>query len=293
VVGTATQTRGRAYAATLFEASAIDRLATEQSKTYGIGAIILTHGETDSGNANYEADMRTLWSDYNTDLKAITGQTESIPMFVSQTHAFGYTAGARSGSSYSMIAEWKVGVDNPGDIVCSGPKYQYPYFTDELHLITRGYELLGEKLGEIYFEKVVRGVDWQPLQPTTVERAGRVVTVHFHVPNPPLAWDDTIPAPFQGTLLAEWAQGRGFELRSGQTALAIESVAIADDSVQITAAADVPAGVTVGYAATNDGVEVDGRANRRGQLKDSDALVGAFTGETQANYAVAFELPVP
>jgi hypothetical protein len=32
---------------------------------------------------------------------------------------------------------------------------------------------------------------------------------------------------------------------------------------------------------------------RRGQLKDSDPLVGALTGETQPNYAVAFELPVP
>ena len=40
---------GRAYQATLFEARAIKRLANATGKSYGIGAIVLTHGETDSG----------------------------------------------------------------------------------------------------------------------------------------------------------------------------------------------------------------------------------------------------
>ncbi|WP_437954165.1 hypothetical protein WME98_40935 [Sorangium sp. So ce296] len=35
---------------------------------------------------------------------------------------------------------------------------------------------------DVYHEKVVLGRDWQPLQPTRVERSGRVITVHFHVP---------------------------------------------------------------------------------------------------------------
>jgi hypothetical protein len=70
-------TMGRAYAASLFEVRAIKRLADAQSKSYGVGAIFLTHGESDAGNANYANDMLQLWSDYNTDLKAITGQTQT------------------------------------------------------------------------------------------------------------------------------------------------------------------------------------------------------------------------
>jgi hypothetical protein len=284
--------KGRAFAATLFEARAIRRLAAARGKTYGIGAIILTHGETDSGNANYEAELVQLWTDYNTDLAAITGQTQSIPMLVTQHHAFGFTAGQRSGPAASTLAQWRVGVNHPRDIICSGPKYQYPYAADNLHLVTRGYQLLGEKYGEVYYERVVLGRDWQPLQPLRVERAGRVVTVHFHVPVPPLAWDDVLPAPHQSAL-TEWAAARGFELSLAGTPLAIESVAIASDSIQIVAAADVPAGALLGYAATSDGTVPPNMSRRWGLLRDSDALVGAVTGQAQPNYAVAFELPVP
>jgi hypothetical protein len=291
VVNGATST-GRAYRATLFEVSAIRRLAAARGKTYGVGAIVLTHGETDSGNTGYEGAMVTLWSDYNADLRAITGQTEPIPMITSQQHSFGFTAGQRSGASPSTLAEWRVGVDNPNNIICAGPKYQYPYAADNVHLVTRGYELLGEKYGEIYFQRVVLGNSWQPLQPISVTRAGRVVTVRFHVPVPPLAWDTVLPMPHQ-TALTEWRNGRGFELRNGNTALVISSVAIVGDTVQITAAANVPAGAIVGYAVTNDGTQLPGISRRWGKLIDSDRTVGAFTNQPQANYAVAFELRVP
>src|SRR5262249_20635332 len=148
---------GRAYKATLFEASAIKRLAAARGQTYGIGAIVLTHGETDSGNTGYEAAMVQLWSDYNHDLKAITGQSQTIPLITSQQHAFAFVAGQRSGASAATLAEWKVGVDNPNNIICAGPKYQYPYASDNVHLVTRGYELLGEKYGEVYLQRVVLG----------------------------------------------------------------------------------------------------------------------------------------
>jgi hypothetical protein len=283
---------GRAYQASLFEARAIKRLAAARGRTYGIGAIVLTHGETDSGNAGYEAAMVQLWSDYNQDLKAITGQTQSIPMITSQQHSFGFVAGQRSGSSPSTLAEWRVGVDNPNNIICAGPKYQYPYASDNVHLVTRGYELLGEKYGEVYFQRVVLGNAWQPLQPTSVTRAGNVVTVRFHVPVLPLAFDTTLPRPHQSAL-TQWANGRGFELRNGNTILVINSVRIVNDTVQIVAAAPVPAGATVGYAATSDGVALAGVSRRWGNLRDSDRTVGAFTGQAQPNFAVAFELRVP
>ena len=69
----------------------------------------------------------------------------------------------------------------------------------------------------------------------------------------------------------EWAQGRGFEVRAGTTRIAISSVAIAGDTVQITTATDLPAtGVVVGYASTADGtLRPTGRAHW-GQLHDSD-----------------------
>jgi len=284
---------GRAYAATLFEASAIKRLAAARGKTYGIGAIVLTHGETDSGNTGYEAAMFQLWTDYNNDLRAITGQSQSIPLITSQQHSFGFTAGQRTPVAPATIAEWRAGVDHPNNIICAGPKYQYPYASDNIHLVTRGYELLGEKYAEVYFQRVALGASWQPLQPISVTRSGNVVTVRFHVPNPPLAWDTALPAPHQGPLLTEWRNGRGFELRTGNTAIVINAVQIVNDTVQITAASTVPSGAIVGYAATSDGVALQGVSRRWGKLIDSDRTVGMFTGQAQPNYAVAFELTVP
>jgi hypothetical protein len=289
----------RAYAATLFEARAIKRLATAQGKTYGIGAIFLTHGETDAGNAGYEDAMLKLYTDYNADLKAITGQEQSIPLFTSQQHGiYQYVLGTTAASNIntSTKLQWQASLDHPNEIVCVGPKYQYPYFSDYLHLVALGYELMGEKYAQAYYERVVLGHEWKPLQPlaNTVARSGRNITVDFYVPKPPLAWDDALPKPHQ-TDLAEWKEGRGFEVRSSdRTPLAIESVTLVDaDTVQITLAADVPAGTILGYAATNGNDAPPNFSPRIGNLKDSDPFVGAFTGQTQANYSVAFELPVP
>jgi hypothetical protein len=54
---------GRAYAATLFEARAIAGLAVGAGKMYGIGAIVITHGESDTGNTNCEQALFQLWPD--------------------------------------------------------------------------------------------------------------------------------------------------------------------------------------------------------------------------------------
>jgi hypothetical protein len=283
---------GRAYAASIFEASAIQRLAGASGVRYGVGAIVMTHGETDAGAGNYEAQLVQLWSDYNQDLRAITGQAEAIPMIVSQHHAYGFTAGSTSGASASTLAQWQASVNHPGDILCSGPKYHYPYIADGIHLEVRGYEMLGEKYGEVYFQAVVQKAGWRPLEPTAVTRNGRVVRVQFHVPVPPLDWDEAIVAPHR-TALTAWAEGRGFELRSGNTPIAIESVALDGDTVAITSGADIPAGAIVGYAVTSDGASVLGLGHRWGQLRDSDPFVGAVTGAAQPNYAVAFERPIP
>ncbi len=290
-----TGTRGRAYPASLFEARAIKRLAGD--KTFGIGAVFLTHGESDAGNANYINDMLTLWTDYNADLKAITGQTEDIPLFTSQQHGiFQYAMNPSIRNiDLSTTLQWRAGLEQPGKIVCTGPKYQYPYAQDFLHMTPLGYEMMGEKYAEVFYSHVVLAKPWVPLQPLeeTVARNGRVITVDFHVPVPPLAWDSELPEPHQMDL-TEWAQGRGFEVRSGTTRLTIESVTfVDDDTVQITTTTDVPAGATLGYAATSDSKAIAGWSPRWGKLRDSDPFVGAFTQKAQPNYAVAFELTVP
>jgi hypothetical protein len=289
--GGTTGPTGRAYAATLFEVAAIARLAAHAGKTYGVGVVVMTHGETDAGNSTYEEDLVQLMADYNADIAALTGQTRKIPMFLSQQ--FGYPQGADQRPVANLV-QWRLGVEHPGDFVCTGPKYQYPArddgVVDGVHLSVTAYQQIGEKTGQILFERMVLGHDWQPLQPIGVRRDSNVITVQFHVPAPPLRWDQAMPPP------TAFPNGRGFEVRQGDVKIPITSVAIADDTVQITCAGTLPAsGLTVGYAMSASATQMDGysRAFRWGQLVDSDPFVGSTTNLPNPNYCVSFELPVP
>jgi hypothetical protein len=283
-------TAGRAYAATLFETAAIARLARQAGKTYGVGAIVITHGETDTGNSAYEEVLVRLASDYNRDIAVTTGQASPILLITSQQES---VPQGRGSTSASTLAQWRAGVDHPREIVCSGPKYALPYAPDGVHLTAKGYEQLGEKYAQVFVERVVRGHDWQPLQPLGASHAGAVVTVRFHVPVPPLVWDDKM-APAHSTGIPAWASGRGFEVASDGQPVPIRSVSIAGDSVQITCDGDLAgSAVTVAYAFTTDGTPNPGGTSRWGSLRDSDPFVGATTHDPLPNYAVSFSMPVP
>lgn len=288
LAGDTTGKTGRAYAASLFEVGAIARLAKAAGKTYGIGAILMTHGETDSGSSTYESELIQLASDYNTDLSALTGQTTKFPMLLSQQ--FAYPSGAGQKPVATQV-QWRLGVDHPDEFICTGPKYQYPGHGDGVHLATKGYQMLGEKTAQVYFERVLLKHDWKPLEPESVSRDGRVITVTFHVPVPPLVWDESFSDP-----TTSWTNAKGFEVRSSNSDYPITSVEIVDNSVKITCGADLPASnLVVGYAMTSGGTQMTtaSKAYRWGKLRDSDPFVGYTTNTPQPNYCVAFNMPVP
>ena len=291
-----TGTGGRAYDATLFEASAIARLAAAAGKSYGIGAIVITHGESDAGNAGYAAELYQLLSDYNTDLAAITGQatTAKIPMFVSQQNSVPAGTGSVSISALQVL---KASADHPGEIVCTGPKYQYSYATDtdHVHLNAQEYERLGEKTAQVYFERVVArqrlaaaaadvGRGERQHRHRALPRAGAAAGVGRDVAAAARRDDPAVGA------------GRGFEVSVAGNRATIDSVEIVgarrgQDHVRN----DLTAGeVTVGYAATAEGgTPPAAQPARWGHLRDSDPFVGAVTGSPQPNYCVAFQRVVP
>ena len=279
---------GQSYIGALTETRAITRLAKAAGKTYGVGAIVISHGETDAGNHDYEAELYQLWSDYNTDLPAITGQTRKLQMIISQQNSL-------AEHSASTQAQWQAGVDHPADLVCSGPKYQYPYFKDGVHLLAAGYQMLGEKYAQVYYQRVILGNNWQPLQPVAIERSGAVITVRFHVPAPPLAWDTNFSNPHPS--IAQWHQGRGFEVTSAAgERITITSAEISGDAVILTCAADPGPGTLVSYAMVSDHLKMSDPypgTTHWGLLRDSDPFIGATTQKPQPNYCVAFDLPAP
>jgi len=278
---------GNAYPGSLAETRIFKSLADAAGKTYGVGAVVLTHGESDCaiGNTNYQAGIQSLISSYNADLKAITGQTRDIVMLASQQST------CPGGFNSTAIQVWKAGLAS-ANVVCAGPKYQYGYANDYLHLPAAGYRRLGEKYGEIFDRVVNQGKIWKPVQPASAVRTGASIVVTFDVPNPPLQWDDTLDPPHQNTFVA-WKNGRGFEVRdSASKAITISSATITSPTSVTLALGENPTGpVTVSYAVTQDctvatpgacqdpadsggGRQGGLSSGLRGQLRDSDDLIG-------------------
>jgi hypothetical protein len=273
---------GNAYAASIFEVTALARLVAAAGASYEVGAVMLTHGEADAELPTYEDEIVRLASDYDQDLRAITGQSRAIPMIVSQQHADPVT-----GRSTSTIALWKAGVDQPGKIICAGPKYQYGYANDRIHLVAGQYDRLGIKYAEVFYEVVVRGNPWQPLQPIEATLDGQMINVRFHVPSPPMAWQETFSAPHQ-FMHSAWMNGRGFEVEDSQGEMTITSAVIDGDIVRLglDRAPDTSAApLVLRYAMTQDATALAGGlvSGRFGQLHDSDPLVGVDAGEIECN----------
>ena len=194
----------------------------------------------------------------------------------------------------SALQVQKAGVDHPGEIVCTGPKYQYSYATDSahVHLSAQEYERVGEKTAQVYFERVVLGHDWQPLQPTSArgERQCRHRALSRAGPAADLG---RRAAGAARPMTAEWAAGRGFEVQRRRRAQDDHRRRDRrDDTVQITCASDLSGlQVVVGYAATAEGgTPPAAQPARWGQLRDSDPFMGAVTGSAQPNYCVAFQM---
>ena len=298
-----TDDTGHAYEASLFEVQAIARLAKQAGRSFGVGAITLTHGEADAENPRYADLLRVFGSDYKSDLKRITGQVTSPQLLLTQQSSCPTVPGTLALSALEALSvshdDDDVGhgtptCSEPPKVVCVGPRYQYEYVSDAVHLPALSYDRLGEKYGQVYFERVVLENDWRPLEPVGAELRGDVVSVEFHVPVAPLVWDETLPRPHDVAGKSHpWAKGRGFELSVDGKPVTIDSVEIVGKRVELRSQQLAAGRALVRYAATAAAAPRPGGTWRWGQLRDSDPFVGATTHTAQPNHAVTFELAVP
>ena len=122
-------------------------IAAAIGRPYRVTAVTVIHGETDNVNKNsakYEGYLTQWQHDYDTDVRAITGQSEPIPMFTDQMSA---SAGYSIAASEIPIAQLAASEHNPGKIVLVGPKYQLTYADTFGHLRNTSYRWLGDYYG--------------------------------------------------------------------------------------------------------------------------------------------------
>jgi len=293
-------------------------------KTYAVRAVtvIQGQGESDTNEQNFDflvstdgnntrllnyTDALLDWQwGYDTKVREITGQLQSIPMFVSQF-------GSLSSSTplFSLIPQRQLDAHTKsnGKVNLVTPNYPFTHFTDCLHYTAHSQRRLGAYFAKAYERVVVEGKKWEPTRPLSVERAGAVITVKYVVPVPPLVIDTVrVSLPSSANHLPTVASPNavlpvlGFVYRDSTMSASITSVAVtAPDTVTITLSA-VPTGANpiLRYAYERQSAAAcPGPTNgARGNIRDSDTTVGHHLDASGNpyelfNWSVAYQLPVP
>jgi len=247
-------------------------------------AVFVVHGETDGANGSptYAADQTEWQRDYDADVRAITGQSEPVVMFVTQTSS--WTKMAAEATSLVAMDQLASAVASGGRIVMVGPKYHLEY-ADGIHLTNHGYRRMGEYYAKAYRRVILQGRAWEPVRPTSAIRTGAVIDVKFWVPVRPLVLDDVLvtdPGDY------------GFEYTDSGTPPAISSVEVIGPSTVRVTLASTPSGVNqrLRYAYTGTPTANAGpTTGPRGCLRDSDRTPSRH-GYDLHNWCVHFDMAV-
>ncbi len=277
-------------------------IAEAAGKSYVVRAVTAVHGESDDyayatntqefpldgtdgayRSLSSYADALLEWQrDYESGVRARTGQTLPVPLLVSQ-HSGWNDIPTSAVAQYQYDAH----VRSKGKVVLVTAGYPLDWHYDCRHYSNHGERQLGEYFAKAYAQIVFAGLPWEPVHPREVTLSGSptIIRAKFHVPKPPLVLDtDRVTNP--GDYGFEVVDVAGMRLK-------IASVAItAPDTVTVTLAS-APAGpVRLRYAYTGTPHTCPGRTQgARGNLRDSDDTP-SLHGYELFNWAVHFEVPV-
>ena len=261
------------------------RLSPRYNQGFVVPGIVVVHGEADTGSFEYQNDIEQWQADYENDIKAITGQSSTIPMFHTQASSFGVFT--RSG--YAMIAASEA---NPTKHILVGPKY-FLQHSDGVHLVNTSYRKLGEYYAKAWNKVVVQGGTWTPLSPESVTLTGRDIDIQFKGNVGSLVLDTTLVSD---------PGNYGFVYSDSATSTTISSVTVTGSSTVRITLADVPTGDNKKIAyAVGTGVSGAGgpTTGPRGNLRDSDPALSQYDSDNNGfsdnlyNWTVHFEKYLP
>jgi len=270
------------YASGMAQVAAGLALAQAAGEAYAVRSVMVVHGETDhiNGNASYDLDLLEWQSDYDADIKALTGQTLPVPMFIDQMSSF-----SAFGAATSMVTQLELEASRaaPDRIVLIGPKYMLPYVADGVHLTGDGERWLGEMHAKAFERVLVHGEPWHPVSPREITREGAEIKVRFWVPVPPLVLDEAL-------VTNPGNYGFAYTDSSGAAPTIVSVMPAEEDSVRITLSA-VPVGGNQRLTYAMNGIpgQPAGPATgARGNLRDSDATTSRH-GYALFNWCVHFD----
>jgi hypothetical protein len=274
------------YADGLARVSAAKARANVEGKAYSELALLWHHGESDAAagmpRATYKACIKEFRTDWNTDARAVTGQSFGIPMFITQVACGSSLTAGNTGTALAMLDA----AEEEADIFVIAPGYIATFISDGLHYNSHDQRMFGAIEGKMldrYYQDGKSPSTVRPIAMKVLDK--RTFEIEFFVPVPPLRWDiDWVWPGDMGLGFAVYNAAGGAEL------VMACSPQIIGNKVRIRMAADLPAGWRYTYAtkpypsAVTGGLGAGRRKGPRGNLCDSDRTTSFYSDAYGAPY---------
>jgi len=168
------------YANALAAAAAVKSEAASLGLAYEVHYVDWIQGEANRADAPgvYTAQLLQLQSDFDTDLRAITGGQKAIPLLLDQIS--NWTAYNLTTCSVPL-EQLQMALVYPSRVVCAGPKYWALTGSDGVHLPS----LSSRRLGAMHAraaEAILNGQCWLPTHCVSAIRVDNIVTLKFFTP---------------------------------------------------------------------------------------------------------------
>lgn len=266
------------YNNSITAATAAKAEADRLGYAYEIPFVGWNQGQHDGGMAAgvYLGHLLQLQADYDADLRAVSGQLNTIPMLLTQMSNWMAPAYNRSFSNIPH-EQLQAALENPDKFVMAGPQYWLPSNNDGIHLPAASYARDGVMVARAA-RAIIAKQKWLPLHCVAATRNGLQVDLRFHVPAGPLVID-TVNVTDPGMYGLRW-------IDSASSASVVKVERVGYDTLRLTLDAE-PTGAgqmvgvaDIGVAGSRAGPNTGARTCIRDSAPDLDA-----TGTPVYNWA--------
>ncbi|MBD9636076.1 hypothetical protein IB277_07185 [Ensifer sp. ENS07] len=249
---------------------------------FAASTVSFIHGENNLSDsvATYKGYLEELQTDLTVDISVYTGAAGVVLLFVDQIS--NWTAyGAMPATSDVPLAQLQAALDNPGIILCVGPKYFLETVADGVHLTAASSARLGAYHGRA-IRQTLAGAPWVPLHIASAVRTGANIVLTY------AGGDGATDISIDTTLVSN-PGNNGFEwFQTGGVPRTISSVT-KTGTRQITVALSgdpgSPSSQQIGYARTGmSGTNGGPITGVRGNVRDNSADTTAY-GAPMHNWA--------
>lgn len=239
-------------------------LAQSKGLSYNVPAIFWTQGETDISYGttaeDYRARLQILYTDLNTDIKAVTKQSNDVAIIMYQVAS--HNLRTPNNKPDIALLQLDMGLNIQGIYLATAMYHlEYLYGGTNVHLPSKSYRLMGEYYGYV-LSQVMQGIDWKPMYIRSITVQGKIIILDIFAPVYPIVID---------TNTVSTIDNYGFSIKNASNSEIIQSVEIIrGNSIKIVCS-ESPTGLILDYAinGTGAGNVIGARGNIRDSQGDS------------------------